>query len=130
MGSPGLHLQQLTLVTSSPGHIKHSGFPLAAHQAVQLCPSSVSRHCPAEVGTVALLGMGWQWHRAAKLLSCPSALSRHFWRYRESRECRTLHQAGQTCAPGETLAKGKDPKRVEVPSLWRFFSLFIKQRWS
>lgn len=58
MGSPGLHLQQLTLVTSSPGHIKHSGFPLAAHQALQLCPSSVCRHCPAEVGTVALLGMG------------------------------------------------------------------------
>lgn len=77
--------------------LNNPGLPLAAHPGPTALPQlPVHTLASRGVGTVALLGTGWQWHWGAKLLSSPSALSKHSWNYGESRECRALHQAAQT----------------------------------
>lgn len=120
MGSPSLHLQQLTLVTSSPGPMKNSGLPLAARQGPAALPLPQLR--VLALAQQSCWHWSFPWHRVtvAPRPSCFPALlpspnpSGVAGTAGNAEYCTRQDRpgAGSMCAPGETLAKGEDPRIV------------------
>lgn len=117
MGSPSLHLQQLTFVTSSPGQLKNSGLPLLAYQGTAALP------LPLLQFSVQTLAPQRGWHgvtvaprsQAVLFPFCPLQTLLELqgkWRTQNTVPNRTDLEHVPCGAPGETLAKGEHSKRV------------------